>query len=148
MSDINLQEINTTGKRIKYYREQAKLSQERLAEECGCSRNSIALYETEQRNPPIKILKAIAFVLDINALYLNPEFDEAREKAQEEKFSAQNEFYASGSLEKLLLMKFRQLTEDQQLNFILQLEKGIFFNFDQMAKNAGIAEDKAEYKTK
>lgn len=145
--EIDWKALNTTGARIKFFREQARWSQERLADETGISRNSIALYETNKRNPPIKQLKTIAFVLDINVLYLNPEFDQAIENAQEQEFSAQNEYFAATTLEKLFLTKFRNLTEKQQLDLILTMDNNIQDNLNIMARQVGIAEKKGSYNT-
>jgi len=145
--NIDWKTLPTTGSRIKFFREQANLSQQRLADETGISRNSIALYESNQRNPPIKQLKTIAFYLDVSALHLNPEFDDEVENVQEQKFSAQNEYYAVGTLEKLLLTKFRQLTEDQQLKTILFIERGMAANQDIMAQHAGVRESANVYRT-
>lgn len=54
------------GMRVKYLREQAKLSQEDLALECGLSKNYISDIECGRRNPTLKVMEKIARGLRIN----------------------------------------------------------------------------------
>jgi len=58
------------GKVIKSLRSDRKLSQEKLAEETGLTRNFISLIECGQSNPSIGNLAAISRVLEVRLSFL------------------------------------------------------------------------------
>lgn len=53
------------SKNIKFYREQEKLSQEKLAEKLECSREFINRLENNKEKPSLKMLIKISLILDI-----------------------------------------------------------------------------------
>lgn len=61
MSDI----VFIVGQRIRYYRSQLKLSQEKLAELSGCHPTYIGQVERGEKNPTIESIEKIALALDI-----------------------------------------------------------------------------------
>ena len=61
MSDIS----KLTGQRIRNYRTQQKLSQERLAELCGCHPTYIGQLERGEKNATIESIEKIASALKI-----------------------------------------------------------------------------------
>lgn len=60
----------TFGAKLKQARQNAKLSQEQLAEKLNVSRSAIAKWETDKGMPDIDNLKAISQLLDISIDYL------------------------------------------------------------------------------
>lgn len=60
----------TFGTKLKQARQNAKLSQEQLAEKLCVSRSAIAKWETDKGMPDIQNLKAISQLLDISIDYL------------------------------------------------------------------------------
>lgn len=58
------------GLRIKQLREELGLSQEKLAEKLNASPSSIAMYETERRQPNNDILIKLAKIFDCSIDYL------------------------------------------------------------------------------
>ena len=60
----------TFGAKLKQARQNAKLSQEQLAEKLNVSRSAIAKWETNKGMPDIDNLKAISQLLDISIDYL------------------------------------------------------------------------------
>lgn len=60
----------TFGTKLKQARQNAKLSQEHLAEKLCVSRSAIAKWETDKGMPDIQNLKAIAQLLDVSIDYL------------------------------------------------------------------------------
>lgn len=61
----------TIGKKIRKYRELAKLTQKELGERCGIDAANIRKYENGKQNPKVETVKKIAAALEIpwNALY-------------------------------------------------------------------------------
>ncbi|MEE0264650.1 MAG: helix-turn-helix domain-containing protein [Acutalibacteraceae bacterium] len=60
----------TFGTKLKQARQNAKLSQEQLAEKLCVSRSAVAKWETDKGMPDIQNLKAISQLLDISIDYL------------------------------------------------------------------------------
>lgn len=60
----------TFGTKLKQARQDAKLSQEQLAEKLSVSRSAVAKWETDKGMPDVDNLKAIAQLLDISIDYL------------------------------------------------------------------------------
>lgn len=58
------------GEKVKLYRNMAKLTQEQLAEKCGCSPQTISGTETGYSFPSSKILFKLADELNIPVAYL------------------------------------------------------------------------------
>ena len=58
------------GLRIKQLREELGLSQEKLAEKLNASSSSIAMYETERRQPNNETLIKLAKIFDCSVDYL------------------------------------------------------------------------------
>ena len=54
------------GMRVKYLREQRKLSQEDLALECNISKNYLSDVECGRRNPTLKVMNKIAKGLKVD----------------------------------------------------------------------------------
>lgn len=63
----------TIGGRVKELREARHLSQQQLATALGLSQAAIHWYETGQRRISYEMMKAIARVLEVNLLDLDPE---------------------------------------------------------------------------
>lgn len=55
-----------TGKKIRYYRTLANLTQKELSQRCGISEPAIRNYELGNRLPDAETLKNIAYALEIN----------------------------------------------------------------------------------
>lgn len=69
--DLRKKEIKKKfGEKVKMYRNLAKLTQEQLAEKCGCSPQTISGTETGYSFPSSNILFKIAEALDIPLVYL------------------------------------------------------------------------------
>jgi transcriptional regulator with XRE-family HTH domain len=58
--------LNGLAKRIKYFRSEIKLSQEKLAEKCNFDRTYISMLERAKRNPSYLNLKKLCFGLGIS----------------------------------------------------------------------------------
>lgn len=61
---------NMIGKKIKYYRLKKGLTTEELARAIGCTKASISLYESEEREPNPEICKNIANALGVSWIQL------------------------------------------------------------------------------
>ncbi len=68
----NLKLINL-GKRIKYFRKQLSLSQEKLAHKCDFDRTYISLLERGKRNPSYLNLLKLSYGLSISISKLTEE---------------------------------------------------------------------------
>lgn len=58
------------GEKVKIYRKQSGLTQEQLAEQCNCSKQTISGTETGYSFPSSKVLFSISRVLGIPLMYL------------------------------------------------------------------------------
>ncbi len=62
--------MTVLGKRIRYLRQQANLTQVQLGKLLGCSSSTVSLYEGGQRSPDTTMLVRIADVFDVSVDYL------------------------------------------------------------------------------
>lgn len=60
----------TIGERIKKLREDKALTQQQLANIMGISKSSLAMYETNKREPNLKTIKKFCCVLETDGNYL------------------------------------------------------------------------------
>ena len=58
--------MKTVGDRIRYFRKDRKMTQDKLAELTGIHPVSIRKYETNKMQPQIEQIERIASVLDVN----------------------------------------------------------------------------------
>ena len=58
------------AKRLKYLREEQKLTQKELAEKLGISPSAIGMYESEKRNPDTHMLNILANFFNVSVDYL------------------------------------------------------------------------------
>lgn len=58
------------GDRLKYFRQQHNLTQERLANQLGVDYSTVGRYERNLTTPSIEVFYDICLTLDINADYL------------------------------------------------------------------------------
>lgn len=65
--------MDTLGQRIQELRRRRGWTQERLAQETGLNRNSLACYETDRHRPPPRSLRKLAFSLEVSPVDLDPE---------------------------------------------------------------------------
>jgi len=62
---MNKKFLKNIGKNIKFMRKEKNLSQEKLAEKIGVSRNYIGMIERAETNTPVLTLYKIAKVLNV-----------------------------------------------------------------------------------
>lgn len=62
--------MTVLGKRIRYLRQQADLTQAQLGKLLGCSSSTVSLYEGGQRSPDTTMLVRLADVFDVSVDYL------------------------------------------------------------------------------
>lgn len=58
------------GEKVKFYRNNLNVTQEKLAEMCGCSSQTISGIETGYNFPSFKLLFKLSDVLNVPAVYL------------------------------------------------------------------------------
>lgn len=68
MSDFTI----TVGNAIAGYRRQAKLSQDKMAKEIGCSRNHVYEIESGQTSPSLDEIKTMCDILQVTTIDLIP----------------------------------------------------------------------------
>jgi transcriptional regulator with XRE-family HTH domain len=76
--------MTVLGKRIRYLRRQANLTQVQLGELLGCSSSTVSLYEGGQRSPDTSMLIRIADVFDVSVDYLLGRVSEPTKKGDTE----------------------------------------------------------------
>lgn len=64
----------TIGERIKYFREQAGMTQEQLGDMIGCSNSEISLLEADKRRLTLENLDKIIKALNIKFTDILPEY--------------------------------------------------------------------------
>lgn len=62
----------TVGNTIAWYRRQAKLSQDKLAKEIGCSRNHVYEIESGQTSPSLDEIRIMCDILQVTVIDLIP----------------------------------------------------------------------------
>ena len=68
------------GKRIRYYRLKKGLTSEELANEIGCTKGAISLYENDERTPNTEILQKLADIFGIPLIQLMGRDDDLKFK--------------------------------------------------------------------
>ena len=58
------------AKRLKYLREEKKMTQKELAEKLGVSPSAIGMYESDKRNPDTSMLNIMANFFDVSVDYI------------------------------------------------------------------------------
>ncbi|ELC8449234.1 helix-turn-helix domain-containing protein [Clostridium perfringens] len=106
----------TIGERIKFFRKQKGLTQEKLSDEIHMSTNSIQRYELGHREPTTATLKAIAKALGIPTSYL---LDEECEdvKAIEKAENILNNFIPNNNDTEKALNSFKYLLDYLYINW-------------------------------
>jgi transcriptional regulator with XRE-family HTH domain len=62
--------MNTLGERLRYLRKSRNLKREELADVIGITPRAITFYETNDRDPSLKVLLALADYFDVSLDYL------------------------------------------------------------------------------
>ncbi|SMO33499.1 helix-turn-helix domain-containing protein [Melghirimyces algeriensis] len=62
--------MNTLGKRLRHLRMRKKLRQDDVAREFGISKSAIGMYERNEREPPLTLLRQMADYFQVTTDYL------------------------------------------------------------------------------
>ena len=121
------------GKKLAQLRKQRNLSQEQLAKKINVSLSSVAMYETNKRQPDDETKKAISQLFGVSIDYLldnevNKEFKEQTEENQELLKNISEEL--QDPTMKALYSKASELKNDRDRKMVLNVIKGFMDDVD------------------
>lgn len=122
------------GEKVKYYREQKKISQRELGRRIGKSGQFISLIENGGSSPSIETLKSIADALDTSARNFIPDDEELNEKIVSSIYDYVNNYAVKNGKQFLLDEKYytewfefvnnvQSLLENKVYKIELEIEK-------------------------
>lgn len=80
--------MNTIGKRIKYLRDNANLSQQEVADRAGISRGNISNYEKDRVSPAADTITALCTFFEVSSDWLLTGKERGKKEANVESFIA------------------------------------------------------------
>lgn len=97
------------AQRLKQLRAENKMTQVQLAEKLGVSKGTVAMWETDKRNPNFEVLDALSGIFDRRIDYLLGYSDDATSPKAYEEAMAQMERYAAADAFHETIMDYLQL---------------------------------------
>ena len=97
------------AQRLKQLRAENKMTQVQLAEKLGVSKGTVAMWETDKRNPNFEVLDALSGIFDRRIDYLLGYSDDASSVQESEAALAQMERYAAADSFHETIMDYLQL---------------------------------------
>lgn len=97
------------AQRLKQLRAENKITQVQLAEKLGVSKGTVAMWETDKRNPSFEVLDALSGIFDRRIDYLLGYSDDATSPKTYEETRAQMEHWAAADAFHETILDYLQL---------------------------------------
>ncbi len=115
----------TFGEKIKSYRKEAGMTQEKVSELIGVKRSAYAYYETDKSTPKLTVLRKLAAMYNTTTDdLLDVESVKAvAQKDADQQWSATDDFSDLSPFEKMIVMKTRLMTKKQKDDLVEYINK-------------------------